>query len=212
MPQVVVRRRQAPCHSCATEETDYPLGEVAGRSEEAGGIQAGGRPLCLHGVHEDLEHLRGTDDDGDDLHGAATAGADQQVRVVDLLDESRPCGAALSRGDGELGLGLVRRADAEAWLRLMVALPPLGSEAKQVWLSEPCTVGARGVQAVGPNESAPRIGKVLQDFGQKSDGREDLGVGLEEVRIGRAIDDGVRASLEGADYRACAALGPLYGK
>jgi hypothetical protein len=73
-------------------------------------------------------------------------------------------------------------------------------------------VGARGVQAVGPNESAPRIGKVLQDFGQKSDGREDLGVGLEEVRIGRAIDDGVRASLEGADYRACAALGPLYGK
>ena len=41
MPQVVVRR-QALWHSCATVQTDYPLGEAAGRSEEAGGIQAGG--------------------------------------------------------------------------------------------------------------------------------------------------------------------------
>jgi hypothetical protein len=93
-------------------------------------------------VHEDLEHLRGVGDDGDDLHGAVTAGADQRVRVVDLLDESRPCGAALSRGDGELGLGLVRRADMDGWLPLMIALPPLGSEAKQVWLTEPCPAGA----------------------------------------------------------------------
>ena len=72
MPQVVVRRRQALWHSCATVETDYPLGEAVGRSEEAGGIQTGGRPLCLHEVHEDLEHLRGIGDDGDDLHSHAS--------------------------------------------------------------------------------------------------------------------------------------------
>jgi hypothetical protein len=36
---------------------------------------------------------------------------------------------------------------------------------------------------------------VLQDFGKESEGREDLGVGLEEVRIRRAVDDGVRASF-----------------
>ena len=36
---------------------------------------------------------------------------------------------------------------------------------------------------------------MLQDFGQESDGREELGVGLEEVRIRRAINDSVRASL-----------------
>jgi hypothetical protein len=75
----------------------------------------------------------------------------------------------------------------------MVALPPLGSEPNQVRLTQPCTAGARGVQAIGSNESAPRIGKVLQDLSQESDCREDLGVGLEEVRVGRAIDDGVRA-------------------
>jgi hypothetical protein len=79
MPQGVVRRRQALWHSCATEETDYPLGEAAGRSEEAGGIQAGGRPLCLHEVHEDRWHLRGIDDDGDDLHGAVTASATERA-------------------------------------------------------------------------------------------------------------------------------------
>ena len=79
MPRGVVRRRQALWHSCATVETDYPLGEAAGRSEEAGGIQAGGRPLCLQEVHEDLEHLRGIDDDGDDLHGAVTASATERA-------------------------------------------------------------------------------------------------------------------------------------
>ena len=57
------------------------------------------------------------------------------------------------------------------------------------------TAGARGVQAVGSNESAARVGEVLQDFGKESEGREDLGVGLEEVRIRRAVDDGVRASF-----------------
>ena len=68
-------------------------------------------------------------------------------------------------------------------LRLMVALPSLRSEADQVGLARPGAAGARGVQSVGPNESAPRIGKVLQDFGQESDGRENLGVGFEEVEL-----------------------------
>ena len=36
---------------------------------------------------------------------------------------------------------------------------------------------------------------MLEDLDEKADGGEDLGVGLEEVRIGRAIHDGVRASL-----------------
>jgi len=71
MPKVVVRSQQALLHSCATVETHYPLGEAAGRSEEAGGIQTGGRLPCLHEVHEDLEHLGGIDDDGDELHGVA---------------------------------------------------------------------------------------------------------------------------------------------
>ena len=61
--------------------------EAAGRSVEAGGIQTGGRPLCLHEVHEDLEHLRGVGavarprigDDGDDLHGAVTASATERA-------------------------------------------------------------------------------------------------------------------------------------
>ncbi len=63
MPRVVVRRRQALWHSCATEETDYPLGEAAGRSEEAGGIQTGRGRAFLDEVSQDLEHLRGIDDD-----------------------------------------------------------------------------------------------------------------------------------------------------
>ena len=141
MPQVVVRRRQALWHSCATVETDYPLGEVAGRSEEAGGIKTGGRPLCLHEVHEDLEHLRGIDDDGDDLHWAVTASATERVSLVDLLDQPCPCGAALLGRDGQFGWRLLGGTDTDGGLPLMVAPPSLGSEAKQVGLSEPCTAG-----------------------------------------------------------------------
>jgi hypothetical protein len=33
-------------------------------------------------VHEDLEHLRGIGDDGDDLHGAVTASATERVSLV----------------------------------------------------------------------------------------------------------------------------------
>ena len=56
MPQVVVRRRQALWHSCATVETDCPLGEAAGRSVEAGGadsrITAAQRVInALGGIH-----------------------------------------------------------------------------------------------------------------------------------------------------------------
>ena len=79
MPQVVVRRRQALWHSCATVETDCPLGEAAGRSVEAGGIQTGRGRAFLDEVSQDLEHLRGIDDDGDDLHGTVTTRADQRA-------------------------------------------------------------------------------------------------------------------------------------
>jgi len=56
VPQVVVRRRQALWHSCATVETDCPLGEAAGRSVEAGGadsrITAAQRVInALWGIH-----------------------------------------------------------------------------------------------------------------------------------------------------------------
>jgi len=54
-----------------------------------------------------------------------------------LLDQPCPCGAALLGRDGQLGLWLLGGADMDGWLRLMVALPPLGSEEKQVWLTEP---------------------------------------------------------------------------
>jgi hypothetical protein len=79
VPQVVVRRRQALWHSCATVETDYPLGEAAGRSVEAGGIQTGRGRAFLDEVSQDLEHLRGIDDDGDDLHGTVTTRATERA-------------------------------------------------------------------------------------------------------------------------------------
>ena len=137
MPQVVVRRRQALWHSCATVETDYPLGEAAGRSVEAGGIQTGRGRAFLDEVSQDLEHLRGIDDDGDDLHGTVTASATERVRLVDLLDESRPCGATLLGRDGQLDWRLFGGTYMNGGLPLMVALPPLGSEANQVGLTEP---------------------------------------------------------------------------
>jgi hypothetical protein len=51
----------------------------------------------------------------------------------------------------------------------------------------------RGVQPVGANESAVRVGQVLEDLDQKLDGGEDLRVGVEIVAVGSAIDNGVRA-------------------
>ena len=120
MPQVVVRRRQALWHSCATEETDYPPGDTEMGSGEGAGIQTRGWRAGLEEVSQDLEHLRRVDDDGDDLHGAVTARAAQgapavrfaatlsarkracraraaawEIRLIDFLDQAGPCGAAL---------------------------------------------------------------------------------------------------------------------
>jgi hypothetical protein len=78
-------------------------------------------------VSQDLEHLSGIDDDGDDLHGTVTTRADQRVRVVNLLDESRPCGATLLGRDGQLDWRLFGGTYMNGGLPLMVALPPLGS-------------------------------------------------------------------------------------
>ncbi len=58
VPQVVVRRRQALWHSCATEETDYPPGDTEMRSGEGAGIQTRGWHAGLEEVSQDLEHLR----------------------------------------------------------------------------------------------------------------------------------------------------------
>jgi hypothetical protein len=88
-------------------------------------------------VHEDLEHLGGIGDDGDELHGTVTTRADQRVRVVDLPDQACPCGAALPGRDGQLGWRLLGGTDTDGGLRLMVGFPPLGSEANQVGLTEP---------------------------------------------------------------------------
>ena len=54
---------------------------------------------------------------------------------------------------------------------------------------------ARGVQAVGADESAPRVGQVLEELDEKLDGGEGLRVGKETVGLGCATDHGVRASL-----------------
>ena len=53
----------------------------------------------------------------------------------------------------------------------------------------------RGVQPVGADESAARVGQVLEDLDKKLDGGEDLRVDVEIVVVRNAIDYGVRASL-----------------
>jgi hypothetical protein len=52
-----------------------------------------------------------------------TTRAAQGVRLVDLLDQAGPCGAALPGRHRQLWLRLVGRTDAGGWLGLMVALP-----------------------------------------------------------------------------------------
>ena len=48
MPQVVVRRRQALWHSCATVEADHPHGRRRGaQSREAGSRPGGGVPFLM---------------------------------------------------------------------------------------------------------------------------------------------------------------------
>jgi hypothetical protein len=53
----------------------------------------------------------------------------------------------------------------------------------------------RGVQAAGANESAPRVGQVLEELDEKLYRGEELRVGVEIVRVGSAIDHGIRAPL-----------------
>ena len=71
----------------------------------------------------------------------------------------------------------------------------------------------RGVQPVGANESAARVGQVLEDLDQKLDGGEDLHVGVEIVAAGSVIDHGVRAPLVDEQFlerdRRCVLLAPL---
>ena len=79
----------------------------------------------------------GVGDHGDDFHGLVTTRAAQGVRLVDLLDQAGPCGAALPGRHRQLWQRLVGRTDAGGWLGLMVALPTLGSEAEEVRATGP---------------------------------------------------------------------------
>jgi hypothetical protein len=97
-----------------------------------------------------------------------------EVRVVDLLDQTSPGGAAVLGRHGELRRGLLWRADAQGWLGLMVAPPSLGSEADEVGLAGPCTASPRGVQTIRANQSAAGIREALEDFDEKPDGGETL--------------------------------------
>ena len=97
----------------------------------------------------------------DDLHGFVTARAAQGalaglrpaaalgIRLVDLLDQAGPRGAALLGRHRQLGLRLLGRTEADGWLGWMVALPALGSEAEEVRATGPGAASPRGVQAVG---------------------------------------------------------------
>jgi len=142
---------------CSREDRLPPFGGGEMRSVQGGGIQTGWRLSGLDEMPQDLEYLRGVDDHGDDFHPFVTARAAQRIRIVDLLDEPGPCGAALLGRHGQLGLRLVGRADAEGWLRWMVAFPALGSEAEKVRATGPGAASPRGVQAIAANESAPRV-------------------------------------------------------
>jgi hypothetical protein len=53
---------------------------------------------------------------------------------------------------------------------------------------------------MGAEESASRVGQVLEDLDKKLDGGEDPCVGLGVVAVGSAIDDGVSASFERAPH------------
>jgi len=116
---------------------DHPLGDTEMGSVQGGGIETGGWRAFPDEVSQDLEDLRGVGDHGDDFHGLVTTRAAQGVRLVDLLDQAGPCGAALPGRHRQLWLRLVGRTDAGGWLGLMVALPTLGSEAEEVRATGP---------------------------------------------------------------------------
>jgi len=67
-------------------------------------------------------------------------------------------------------------------------LPPTTCRARRA-------ASPRGVQAVGANESAPRVGQVLEELDEKLYRGEELRVGVEIVGVGSAIDHGIRAPL-----------------
>ena len=112
------------------------------------GGETGGWRAFPDEVSQDLEDLRGVGDHGDDFHGLVTTRAAQGVRLVDLLDQAGPCGAALPGRHRQLWLRLVGRTDAGGWLGLMVALPTVGSEAEEVRATGPRATSPRGVQPI----------------------------------------------------------------
>ena len=160
-------------------------------------FDAANRRSVSHGypdeVSQNLEDLCGVCDLGDVFQVRVATRAVQGIRLVDLVDQAGPCGAALPSRHRQLWLRLVGRTDAGGWLGLMVALPTLGREAGEVRATGPRATSPRGVQPVGANKSAARVGQVPEDLDQKFDGGEDLRVGVEIVAVGSAIDNGVRA-------------------
>ena len=85
-------------------------------SVQGGGIETGGWRAFPDEVSQDLEDLRGVGDHGDDFHGLVTTRAAQGVRLVDLLDQAGPCGAALPGRHRQLWLRLIGRTDADSLL------------------------------------------------------------------------------------------------
>jgi hypothetical protein len=72
----------------------------------------------------------------------------------------------------------------------------------------PRAAAARGVQAVGANESAPRVGQVLEELDEKLDGGEDLRVGVEIVGVILGFDSINREWNEGTQSKLLAQ--PIY--
>jgi hypothetical protein len=144
-------------HARVAEEKITPSRDTEMGSVQGGGIETGGWRAFLDEVSQDLEDLRGVGDHGDDFQGLVTTRAAQGVRLVNLLDQAGPCGAALPGRHRQLWLRLVGRTDAGGWPGLMVVLPALGSEAQEVRATGPRATSPRGVQPVGANESAARV-------------------------------------------------------
>jgi hypothetical protein len=91
----------------------------------------------------------------------------QGVNFVDLCEQPSPGRTGLLDGHGLIGRVLLGWAEAQSWLRLVVLLPALGSQAEQMGLAEPCTTRSRGVLTVAANQPGLRIRKVLHDFDEK---------------------------------------------
>lgn len=66
----------------------------------------------------------------------------------------------------------------------MVRRAALGSEANQEGLTGPRTASGRRVQPIGSNESAPRVGQILQNLDTKLCGGEDFVSVLNSSQLG----------------------------